>query len=230
MNRVLLPAALTFGLLAGDTAATTPDSSVDMKAAAARRALAHRYDSCEVASVVDRHIVKKRLELSRPQGRSDQIDVTFAVRQNPAATYYEKAYADDDTVTWYPVEPMGRVPIPGRRGQSSYGRYIPGPQIAESQGDATSFTLPLYPVDTYQEGDRFGVFLTEVAETTDLAHLRQFSAAGVKFCGMVTLKATGHGLSWQVDRQASPMDSYYDERECPVMPDPSQPGVFSSSC
>lgn len=220
MNKLLLATGLALGVLHGDAvpqaapaAAVERADPVDLAAIApaARKSIANRYDHCEVTEVQDAHIVKDRPDLvgqTRP-GFTDEVRVSFKVHETDGAKYYEDLYKDDDRVMWEPQTPMGRVPVKGKHGDDSYGEYIAGPSVLTTQGNATEFTLPLYPSTDIKPGTRVGIFLNqEVDSPRGLDGGSEMPVnLKVEYCGSMVLGAEG----WALDTQAPPMDDFYRE-------------------
>lgn len=200
------------------------------QAAIGRQAVAQRYGSCAISSLVDHHESRQQGATPYDGKPRDQVSITLHVAETPAALAQETKYDKDDSVLWEPVSVMARERVPGQHGVNALGTTIPGQWKLDNPGHATTLTQTFYPYATRTSGN-VGIFVGEEVETSDFDGQHKYTDYGAKYCGtMVLNKLTDGGYEWQVDPTAEPMDDIFLQRDCALEADPQQPGVFSSDC
>lgn len=241
VNKLMLAAGLTATLLAGDQAPKAPQpqaavidaaaehAAIMEQAKLARGVIAARYASCGITKVLDFQEAGAQPGIPQDKPR-DRVVVRVNVRESADALATMQEYDTDSTVQWHGDGGMiARERTQEQSGEYALGKVIPnGATTGLGKGQITS--TELYPYASRTQGE-VGVFAVNSTETFDNEGGKYYSNFHATYCGTIVLKTLSDGeRQWQIDPYAEPVGDVTFNKECPIVPDASQPGVSYIDC
>jgi hypothetical protein len=238
VNKLMFAAGLATGLLAGDQAPQVPQATevnaiaehaaTMQQAKLAREAIAARYASCGITKVLDFQEAGAQSGAQQDKPR-DKVVVKVKVRESAAALAAMRQYDTDSTVRWHSPDMMARERTAQQSGEYALGKVIPnGSTVGTESGQITS--TELYPYASRTQGE-VGVFAVNGTETFDDQGGKYYSNFHATYCGTIVLKTLADGeRQWQLDPYAEPVEDVTYNKECPIVPDASQPGASYIDC
>lgn len=189
----LTTAALLSPYFAGSGSSLERPADIDE----ARLAIAARYASCTIASVVDRHRPPEpSMANDTPHPDRDAVEVQVDLTDTPEADFYRARYRDNFAVQWYP---SGGDAVIRREGAN---RPTNLPVLTNGIGYFANDWImhprfELNPRNDHPANTEMAVFVT--TEVLGSAGQGNTLIIGAKYCGMLVKRATigpHEQLSW----------------------------------